>query len=608
VFRYVAFVWDDEDAAARGSAGVFAERLQASSPEWAPVLSRKGLQVFCAGIRAGSSEAYRLHQDAGVVLGKLFKGAVRRDGDASSTSVPLCIAEDESLKVAASNGRRLIEAYWGRYVAFLQDETASVTRVIRDPTATLPCFTARLAGVQVYFSRMEDAAQLGSHRFSVNWKYIAGALCQSQLQVHLTGLNEVSQVLGGECVEHREGRLSRTFYWNSIEIAGTQMVEDASEAAATLRAVSRDCVHSWASSYRGILHLLSGGLDSSIILACLKDAPTRPKMACLNYYSPGSNTDERGYAQLAASAAGCELVERERNSSVSLESLLRIRKTPMPRDYFFYLDEGRCEADLARSHGAGAVFTGYGGDQLFYQARATFAAADFLMSHGASPALFEVALDAARMDRKSVWHVLGKAAGTRWLGRRWRVQDEQCLRPTSLIRREVAQDISRYSDLVHPWLREQGRAPDGKKFHAYQLLFPADFYNPLGSDSDPESVTPLFSQPLLELAMRMPTWLLTRGGWDRAVARRAFQHDVPRPIVTRRTKGGQEEHAKTILLRNFAFARSLLLDGYLVRERILERDQVTEALSAGPTRLANGNVELYGCLSAEAWIRHWTTR
>ncbi len=138
---------------------------------------------------------------------------------------------------------------------------------------------------------------------------------------------------------------------------------------------------------------------------------------------------------------------------------------------------------------------------------------------------------------------------------------------------------------MHPSLQSIGHAPDGKRYQAYQLLFPADFYNPLGSEDDPEHVSPLFSQPLLELVMRLPTWVLTGGGWDRALARRAFQHEVPRQIVTRRTKGGQEEHAKAILLRNFGFVRNLMVDGYLVREGLLDRAQVAEVLSPGPGRL-----------------------
>jgi asparagine synthase (glutamine-hydrolysing) len=229
------------------------------------------------------------------------------------------------------------------------------------------------------------------------------------------------------------------------------------------------------------------------------------------------------------------------------------------------------------------------------------------MSHGIGAALFEVALDAARMDRISVWAVLGKAVRTGLLRRPWSLQHERTARRKTLIRSEVRRDINSDPGLMHPSFHAPGRTPHGKIFHAYQLLSPAPFYNPLGSDSDPEPVTPLFSQPLLEVAMRIPTWLLTRGGWDRAMARRAFERDLPREIVTRRTKGGQEEHAKAILGRNMDFARNLLLDGQLVRERILERDQVAETLAPGPARLRSGNVELYACLSAEAWVRQWAT-
>lgn len=606
MFRYVAFVWNDADHAARASAMSLGRRLSESSSQWQSALDRKGLRVFCADVREGSSEPYHLHRDAGVVLGKLFRRRGEGAGAPTSVAAPLDVPEDQSRAISESAGRRLVDGYWGRYVAFLHDEAARVTRVLRDPSGTLPCFAASFAGVHVYFSRMEDVWRLLDQAFTINWKYVAGALCQSALNIHATGLNEVSQVLGGECVEHRAGRVARAFYWNPLEVACDNPIENPVEAAAAVRATTRDCVHAWASSYSSILHLLSGGLDSSIIFSCLKDAPNQPRITCLNYYSPGSNSDERGYAQLVVNGTGVELIERERDSSVSLETLLRVQKAPMASDYFFYLDEGRGEAQLASQLDARAVFSGYGGDQLFYRSRAALAAGDYLDSHAAGPALFEVALDAARMDRISVWNVLGQAMRAAWLGRRWTVRDEQVAGRKSVIREQVSHDISRDSDLVHPWLRTAQRAPGGKRFHAYQLMFPANFYNPLGGDADPEPVTPLFSQPLLELAMRIPTWLHTRGGWDRAMARRAFEHDLPRAIVTRRTKGGQEEHAKTILLRNVNFARSLLLEGHLVRERIVERNQVAEALSPGPRRLQSGNVELYGCLSAEAWVRQWT--
>lgn len=602
MFRYIAFVWDDFDLAARERADLLSQRLRDASSEWQLQLDARGARVFCAGVRPGSSEPRLLHGDAGVVLGALFQ---RNPGPASRRA-PLAFTEAESRKIRASGGRCLVSDYWGRYVVVLHDEISRTTRILRDPTGGFPCFATEMSGVHVYFSRMEDVSALDEQKFSVNWKYVAAMLCLTQIQIQSTGLNEVSRVLGGECVEHRGGRISRGFYWNPLELAQSgEVIEDADEAADALRAATHDCVHAWASSYPSLVHLLSGGLDSSIILASLKQAPSRPKMACLNYYSAGSNTDERHYARLAAEGSGCEVIERERNSLLSLEPLLRIRQSPIPTDYFFYLDEGRCEAEVAQEQDARVVFSGYGGDQLFYRSHAWLGAADFLMSHGAGAAMFEVALDAARMDRTSVWSVLARSARHRVSGRRWSVQDERAPVRKTVLRPEVVHDISRDSGLVHPWLLAPGGAPNGKIFHAWQLLFPAEYYNPLGRDSDPEFVTPLFSQPLLELAMRIPTWLLTRGGWDRAIARRAFERELPRDIVTRQTKGGQEEHAKSILVRNVTFARELLLDGHLVREQLVQSDQLAEALEPGPARLGSGNAELFGVLSAEAWVRKW---
>ena len=606
MFRYVAFVWDDSDSAARQHAEVLARRLRDDSTEWQAAIDTPGTRVFCAGVRAGSAEPRLLHGGCGVVLGTLFQ----REEGASSRRAPLVFGEDESRRILASGGRRIISGYWGRYVAVLHDEASRITRTVRDPSGGFPCFATRLSsGVQVYFSRMDDVTRLDEHKFTVNWKYVAAMLCLTQIQIQSTGLDEVSRVLGGECVEHSGDRVRRSFYWNPLEVAQSEtLIEDADEAANALRAATHDCVHAWASSYPSLLHLLSGGLDSSIIFASLKQAPSRPKMACLNYYSTGSNTDERHYARLAAEGSGCEVIELERNSRLSLEPLLRIRPSPIPMDYLGFLDGGLREAEIAREQGAQAIFCGQGGDQLFYRTHAWLGATDFLMSHGAGAALFEVALDAARMDRTSVWSVLGRAARHRVSGRRWSPRDEHMKSRKALLRPDMVRDISRDSDLVHPWLRQPGRAPNGKIFHACQLLYPGEYYSPLGSDADPEQVAPLFSQPLLELAMRIPTWLLTRGGWDRAIARRAFERELPRRIVIRQTKGGMEEHAKSILLRNLTFVRELLLDGRLVREQLVERNKLAEALAPGPAQFRGGNVELFSCLGAEAWVRKWCSQ
>jgi asparagine synthase (glutamine-hydrolysing) len=601
VFRYVAFVWNDAERTASEAAQLLIRLLQSGSSEWRGAVKQDGLVVFHAGERAGSNEAYLLHGDAGAVLGKLFT----RAGNGASASASLAFDEQETASILATGGRHLIDRYWGRYVAFLRATAADTTWVLRDPTATLPCHSVAFSGVTVYFSWMEDGVRLGLDDFAVNWKYLAATLCYMRLQIHSTALEGVSQVLGGECVEVRQGRSSRSFYWDPLRIANSDVFEDSAEAAAALRRCARDCVQAWASDHDSIVHTLSGGLDSSIVMACLQDAPSRPRVTCINYHSPGSDTDERSFARLAAQRAGVELIERERNPGLSFEPLLRMRKASVPPiTFLYYLENNPVEAQLAAEYGATAVFSGNAGDQLFYQAKGSFAAGDYVSRHGLRWSLFDIAMDAARMDKVSVWKVLGGAVMQGRSGRQWRPShDAGHFR--QLLATEVVAATAQDESFIHPQFRTPGRYPSGKLYHAYSLLFAPDFYTPTGRPADPELVTPLYSQPLLELLLRTPTYLLTKGGWDRATARRAFQHDVPREIITRQTKGGMEEHAKEIFRRNMGLVRELLLDGFLVQEGILDRKKLHEALSGNPTRLGVGTVELYDYFGAEAWLRQW---
>ena len=62
-----------------------------------------------------------------------------------------------------------------------------------------------------------------------------------------------------------------------------------------------------------------------------------------------------------------------------------------------------------------SVISGAGGDALFYQSRADLAVTDYASRHGIRPQLWQVALDAARIERRSIWPLL--RAALRRMGR-----------------------------------------------------------------------------------------------------------------------------------------------------------------------------------------------
>ncbi|MDE2261333.1 MAG: hypothetical protein KGL45_02290, partial [Gammaproteobacteria bacterium] len=600
MFRYVAFVWNDQDAGARESARALLQRHFAAGQDWRVALRGSGIEVRYAGGDSGSCAANLLAEGGGVVLGTLFA----RSPEGVSTAASRALGEADSRAMLDSNGRHLIEGFWGRYVAFLHDAQARASWVVRDPSGGLPCYLVRCRGVDVYFSWIDDIAALLDAPLQVNWPYLIATVCFLRQHSQGTALREVTQILAGECVETRAGVSKRLFYWDPLQIANTEVIEDLGEAVAAMRQCVRDVVHAWASCHEHLLLSLSGGLDSSIVLACLKDAPSRPRITCFHYYPLGADLDERAYARAAAARAGLELLERPRDSSFGLQALLTIHRMPEPTNYPYFLEHSRLEAQLAAEQGAAAVVIGYGGDQLFYQERAEWAAGDFLHRRGLRPGVMRVALDAAQMDQISVWRVLGEAASSYFAHQRWSVLQEAG-RKRPLLTPSVIEEARRNAAFLHPLLRHPRGAPSGKLWHAHQISQPFDFYDPLQGEGDAERMSPLCSQPLMELCLRIPSYVLTHGGWDRAVARRAFYDDLPPEIRNRRHKGGIEEHLRLTLEHNRPFLQELLLDGALVREGIIDRARLAEVLSGRATPIAVGSGEVLEYAGIEAWLGRW---
>jgi asparagine synthase (glutamine-hydrolysing) len=145
--------------------------------------------------------------------------------------------------------------------------------------------------------------------------------------------------------------------------------------------------------------------------------------------------------------------------------------------------------------------------------------------------------------------------------------------------------------------------PAGKLLHAFALTWETSpRYDPFEADSDPVEISPLVSQPLIELSLSIPTYALTHDGRDRAVARRAFADSLPLRIVRRKSKGGQEEHVKDILLSNRELVHDMLVNGQLVRNGYLDNAALQQALLYSPSQFKCDPGELMSILFLEAWL------
>lgn len=593
MFRYVGFDWNPAAPAQVARAQRLDETIR-QAPGWQVAHAGRGLRVNVTGTRPGVNQVYPLGRDGGVVLGRLFRRRGRPDGFHDAA-----LSASEVDRLLRTGGRSLVDDYWGRYVAILRPQGEG-TRVLRAPGGALPCYRCDVDGVAVFFSWLEDLIAFApAWTPQVDWHAVAARLALGRLGGRETALQGVSQVLPGQLTT-LDGQA--TTLWSAVDIARRPVTPDAQTAAAQLKQVTMDCVHAWTACYPSLLLRLSGGVDSAILLGNLACAPAPPRITCLNYHSPGSDSDERGYARLAAARAGVELVERERVAGFRLEQILEGSRLPTPESYVGRMGTGRIDAEVAGANEAPAIFTGLGGDQVFFQFHSTWPAADYLRTEGVGVGFLRAALDAARLGRTSLLHAIGRALADR----RHRGALDAAMQSTLLARRDVTPDHRALERHVHPDLLRAADLPIGKFRQVQELVNPFGYYDPFLREAAPERVHPLLSQPLVELCLALPTWLLTQGGRGRALARRAFAHDIPHEIAMRQSKGGMEEHVAAILERNLDFARGLLLDGHLVREGVLDRGQVQAAL-AGRLSAAGTLSALHEAIAIEAWARLVTT-
>lgn len=606
MFRYVAVIWDPTAGGQTETARTLTRRLHAGSSDWTTVLAQDGMVVCCADIRRHGSRAYTMHASVGVVLGTLF----RRRGDASSSAgaAPASIDENESHRVRASQGRRLIENYWGRYVAFLTDASGHQL-VVRSPTGSLPCFMTHLRGVSILFSYAADCTALGLPPFSINWSYVATRVALGHSRHDETALNEVSEVYCGESVEFRTNGQRRRFYWHPFEIVRAGLIEDPREAADAVRSAAKSCTHAWAAEYGAIIHRLSGGVDSSIVLGCLQDAPSRPAITSLNYYWRGARSaDERAYARLSAERAGCELIERERTPErIRLDELHRLAPTINPLPHPADLETTEYERLLANERRAMAVSNGDPGDALFCKHDMNLAVTDFVQVHGLRPGLFSLAASVAVLEQTSIWRLLRAATRDGFSGRGME-PNKAIFSERKLVNLEVQRALLVQGLTFHPWFTPAEDIPPAKLVQIRSVLGGTEFfYVPSGHASDPEQVSPLRSEPLVEVCLRIPTYVHLHGGRDRGLARHAFASDVPKEILIRSWKGRPGRISRQALMHHIGLARELLLDGVLVKEGVLDRGKVESALDGRLVKDGSHDLELFEYMLVEAWAKTWIT-
>lgn len=604
MFRYLALAWNVDATEQCVAAQLLIDRLTTRAKAWGRVEQKKGLCVLHPNFRQGPLQILPLPDERGVLIGALFERLGDVTDDSAAPRFRPTVQQSE--QIVASRGRWLMERTWGNYVAVLRDSAAGRTWVLKDPTGSLPCFSTTFRGVQVIFGNIADLVDTQLFEFTINERYLRDRVLHGGI-LDRCALDEVQTIYRGECVELGQPAQSRVFHWHPLRFVEPSLViEDPGIAARAMRSVVRSCTRTLCGDHQSILHRLSGGLDSSIIAACLAGVPARPRLTCYTYFTPGGRSDERPWARLAA---GRYQLPHEEHSAIAdqipLPKVLSMPPLVEPTAGMGYLLRSTLEQQIAREHQATAVFCGDGGDSGFCGDTFAYAVSEYLHRHGLRPQALRLAARVAALTEESTWTVMTKSL------RRWRRgagmehHRKTLMSVSTLVDDELRSSYSDATTFPHPWLDQLQAVPWPVVRRLGTLLTTPEFYNVAPGIDAPEVLAPLYSQPAIELLLRIPVDVHFQDGRERGLARQAFAQDVPAEIIRRNWKDRAPGIVDRLVGRHRGFLRELLLDGVLVEARLLNRKAVEEALSERVTKSAIYPGELLRHLDVEVWARTW---
>ncbi|RCS28848.1 asparagine synthase [Rhodanobacter denitrificans] len=518
----------------------------------------------------------------GLLIGQVFT----KDGQLISQ--PLDI--DGSVRELTS---RLLQNTWGNYLAIFCDrDNPSATTLLRDPSGAVPCVYSLADGEGFITSDIDLAVDLGLYRSEVNWQAIAHGLTFPYLKTARTALQRVRELLPGNMLACQGRDVSVRSAWSPWRFVEKGIRHtDPHVAAEDVRDAVSSAVRALSTSNDRFLVELSGGLDSSVVAACLRHA--LPRAIFCTLVMPVAGTDERPYARLVTEALGQELFPVEVGFNNARFEFPVPRSSVVPAVGILQNATNEAWEAVGTLYGVDGYFSGDGGDTVFCYLKTAAPAADAFRECGTMAGIAAIG-DLATLHECTVFKA-SRLALKKLLRRphtAWK-EDRTLLNPAWVT------TVPEH----HPWMEAPPNALPGDRERIHDLVGTQLFRDATLRAAGHSTHFPLLSQPVMEACLNVPTWMWIAGGRNRTVARQAFADLLPRTILDRRSKGSYTGYMAAIYMRNKLKIREFLEGGQLCAHDLLDRSALADFFAKDLAPRDLSFLRLFDLCAAENWVR-----
>lgn len=513
-------------------------------------------------------------------------------------------------KLLKRGTERFFQDVWGKYI-FLQDHPEEKAfKIIIDPTGQLPFFYYVFPRGDILFSSdIEIIFKILKKKPEFNWTYLCSYFVYGNSSAIQTPFKDIYELPPG-CSLHvtQHNRVTKPF-WNPLN-SYTSPHSEKKDAVGTLQSTLKP----WIEPYQTICVSLSGGLDSSSLVYCLKDLVRRDQtLMALNYFhSNVKSSNELVHARQVCKEAEIKLIELNLSNNLPFDP--NYQKCQLkPNKPFPGLISLKCMQNImlqASFEGASTFLSGHGSDHIFMRPPSPKSVSDYIIEKGFRGAkkkfnsitdfFRDSAYSILKDNIKELMHYYFALSHIK------RCSKEAQKEYPGWVKEKITKHAS--VDFVHPiYSTLSSRIPPGKYA---QVDF---FYEGLASihmELNPLFPTyyPYLSQPIVEFALSFSTYDLLKDGYDRYPLRKAVSDRFKTNVIWRRDKSQTTGIFQLGLKKNLDYVLSICGEGDFVKNDFVNKEGVKYAIKS----IANGDINhiwpFIRLVSNEIFLQHWNNK
>lgn len=562
----------------------------ALSSELADRAARDGFSVSDLNRRAwlavrGPHAPRRQAIGAWTLIGDVF--------DRRSPVLP-AVASDDPLAYE----RKLMARIWGRYVGLRFGARDRLDAVMRDPSGAMECVTWSDQGLTVVCSSVQDwLLRRLRPRWRIDPERVAWALHQPVPATGALLLHGPTALEPGALQPLPLDRPARTL-WKPSDFARLSLgrAPSADAAADHLRSAIDEAAAGLGRLPGPLAAEVSGGLDSGIVASSLVAAGCDVGL-WLNAYGATPESDERLYVDALAETLGIRPTSVPHRAEPVTGDWLEKLSTDF-RPGLNALDRAHDLDWAGRLAGAGftALMTGKGGDSALLNRATSDVFIDRWMAGRWSALRSPDTAELATSNEISIWTLIARARVHARTGAAIPRRDHPMLPTPAGV------------PPIHPWLADWSEFGPAKALHIAGLADNVARHGPSALTAVVDVRNPLCAQPVIETCLALPAALLTVGGRERGLARRAFSDRLPARIIDRRSKGDMTKIYGRMIHDSLGVLRPWLIEGRLAAMGVLDPVEADRHLTREALVWRGKYSAIMVAAAFESWVRAWERR